>query len=309
MRLESFLFTSEAAKSYRDHLSEDGVFSMYNLYREGWLVDRYAATLEDAFGHTPCVTRPTDSTTVLTIGIRPELVDCPPEDQWSRPAGTPEPVTDDRPFPYLKTASIPTFYLVALALILAATFISVRVIGGPMRGITRFADLFFMGVAFLLLETKNVVQFALLFGTTWLVNALVFGGVMLAVLLAVVVSQRVRIRNLPLLYVLLAASILISWLIPRSSLLGLPFFPRLVCAIVLAFAPIFIANLVFSQRFRDTSDALTAFSANLLGAMVGGLLEYTSMVLGYRNLLVVAFVAYGLAFLTGRRHLTASTAS
>ena len=42
----------------------------------------------------------------------------------------------------------------------------------------RFADLFFMGVAFLLLETKNVVQFALLFGTTWFVNAFVFGGVL-----------------------------------------------------------------------------------------------------------------------------------
>jgi hypothetical protein len=309
VRLESFLFTREAAESYRDHLTEDGVFSMYNLYRENWLVDRYAATLEDAFGHAPCVTRPTDSTTVLTIGVRPDLVDCPPEDQWTRPAGTPEPVSDDRPFPYLKTASIPTFYLVALALILIATFVSVRVVGGPMRGITRYGDLFFMGVAFLLLETKNVVQFALLFGTTWLVNAMVFGGVMLAVLLAVVVSKRVRISNLIVLYGLLAASILVSWLIPRSSLLGLPFIPRLIFAIVLAFLPIFIANLVFAQRFRDTSDALTAFSANLLGAMVGGLLEYTSMVLGYRNLLLVALVAYGLAFVSGRNYITRTTSA
>lgn len=309
VRLESFLFTKEAAESYRDHLTENGVFSMYNLYRETWLVDRYAATLEDAFGHPPCVTRPTESTTVLTIGMRPDLVDCPPQDQWTRPAGTPEPVSDDRPFPYLKTASIPTFYIVALALILIATFLSVRLVGGPMRGITRYADLFFMGVAFLLLETKNVVQFALLFGTTWLVNAMVFGGVMLAVLLAVIVSKRVRIRNVSLLYGLLAVSILVSWLIPRASLLGLPFIPRLICAVILAFLPIFIANLVFAQRFRDTSDALTAFSANLLGAMVGGLLEYTSMVLGYRNLLLVALVAYGLAFASGRRHLASSSGS
>ena len=36
--------------------------------------------------------------------------------------------------------------------------------------------------AFLLLETKNVTGFALLFGTTWLVNAFVFAGVLLAVL-------------------------------------------------------------------------------------------------------------------------------
>ena len=38
-----------------------------------------------------------------------------------------------------------------------------------------------MGAAFLLLETKNVVQFALLFGTTWFVNALVFAGLLVSV--------------------------------------------------------------------------------------------------------------------------------
>ena len=48
IRLESYLFTKEAAESYRDHLTDDGVFAMYNLYRQQWLVDRYAATLEDA---------------------------------------------------------------------------------------------------------------------------------------------------------------------------------------------------------------------------------------------------------------------
>ena len=48
-----------------------------------------------------------------------------------------------------------------------------------------YADLFFMGAAFLLLETKNVASFALLFGTTWLVNALVFAGVLVTVLAAV----------------------------------------------------------------------------------------------------------------------------
>ena len=59
----------------------------------------------------------------------------------------------------------------------------------------KFTDLFFMGAAFLLLETKNVVQFALLFGTTWFVNALVFLGVLLSVLLAVAVSKRITFKH------------------------------------------------------------------------------------------------------------------
>lgn len=307
VRLESFLFTIDAAESYRDHLRPGGAFAMYNLYREDWLVDRYAATLEEAFGHAPCVSRLADSSTaVLTVGAEPDGITCPASDRWLRPAGTPDPVSDDRPFPYLRTVGIPGFYLVALGLILLVSFAGVRLTAGPLRGMARFADLFFLGVAFLLLETKHVVQFALLFGTTWIVNAMVFGGVLLAVLLAVVVSKRVRVPNLAVLYVLLALAVLLSWLVPQKALLGLPFWLRLAAAVVLAFAPIFIANLVFAQRFRDTSDALTAFAANLLGAMVGGVLEYTSLVLGYRNLALVALAAYGMAFLTGRRHLVTS---
>ena len=55
VRLESYLFTTEAIESARDHLTEGGVFSMYNYYREAWLVDRYANTLSQVFGQAPCV--------------------------------------------------------------------------------------------------------------------------------------------------------------------------------------------------------------------------------------------------------------
>jgi hypothetical protein len=47
----------------------------------------------------------------------------------------------------------------------------------------------------------------------------------------------------------------------------------------------------------------TAFGANLLGAMVGGVLEYGAIVVGYRNLLIVVAVLYAFAFVAGRRHL------
>ena len=72
---------------------------------------------------------------------------------------------------------------------------------------------------------------------------------------------------------------------------------------IIAFAPIFLANMVFSQRFRDTGDSGTAFGANLLGAMIGGILEYLSLIIGYRWLLAVVALLYGVAFITGRGHL------
>jgi hypothetical protein len=175
-----------------------------------------------------------------------------------------------------------------------------------MRG---YADLFFMGAAFLLLETKNIVQFALLFGTTWLVNALVFAGVLLAVLAAVEISRHVTIRRPVWLYAALLAALVAAWAVPADSLLSLSAIPRFVLAVLLAFTPILLANLIFSQRFRETSDSAVAFGANLLGAMIGGLLEYTSLSLGYRWLLVMVAVLYALAYVSGRMRQPAGALS
>ena len=56
----------------------------------------------------------------------------------------------------------------------------------------------------------------------------------------------------------------------------------------MSFLPVFVANLVFAKRFADTADATSAFAANLLGAIVGGCLEYLSLVVGYQALLLLA---------------------
>jgi hypothetical protein len=169
---------------------------------------------------------------------------------------------------------------------------------------TPYADLFFMGTAFLLLETKNVVQFALLFGTTWAVNAAVFAGVLLSVLAAIEVARRVRLPRPPPLYAGLLAALALAWVVPADALLDLPLPLRFLAGVAIAFTPIFLANLVFAQRFAAIGSATVAFGANLLGAMLGGVLEYLALITGYRSLLVLVAVLYGLAFLTGRRHLS-----
>jgi Spermine/spermidine synthase domain len=310
LRLESYLFTLQAIQSARAHLEPGtGVFAMYNYYRTGWLRDRLANTLQVAFGHPPCIN--TVSTnhqqlSVLTVGVSQGGVTC--VRTWHRPSAVRAPSTDDHPFVYLASNTIPSFYLLTLALIVLASVLLVRAVSGPLRKVTWFADLFFMGAAFMLLETKSVVQFALLFGTTWFVNALVFGGVLLAVLAAVETSRRVVIKRPQLLYVGLLAALAVAWIVPQASLLALTLVPRFIVAVLIAFAPIFLANLLFTQRFRDAGDSAVAFAANLLGAMVGGVIEYVSLITGYRALLIVVAGLYGLAFLTGRRHLTAAPA-
>jgi len=302
LRLESYLFTLQAIQAAKAHLNPaDGEFAMYNYYRTTWLRDRLAGTLEMAFGHAPCTDYAATTISMLSISINPSVMHC--TTVWKRPANVVPPATDDRPFVYLAGNSIPGLYLVTLGLILLASIVLVRPVSGPLRRMTTYVDLFFMGAAFLLLETKNIVQFALLFGTTWFVNALVIAGVLVAVFAAVEVSRHVVIRRPTLLYLLLLAALAVAWAVPPSSLLALSPVPRFVVAVTIAFAPIFLANMVFAQRFRGTADATTAFGANLLGAMLGGILEYLSLIVGYRWLLVLVAALYGLAFITGRRHL------
>ena len=55
LRLESYLFTLEAMRTARDHLRPGGEFAMYNYYREQWLVDRLAGTLDTVYGSPPCL--------------------------------------------------------------------------------------------------------------------------------------------------------------------------------------------------------------------------------------------------------------
>ena len=303
LRLESYLFTREALTTAREHLTPGGTFTMYNYYRERWLVDRYAGTLAEVFGQTPCVDDVgAGQLAAITVSADANAIEC--SSPWRTAGEVPPPATDNHPFPYLREAGIPEFYLVAIGLILAFSVFVVRTTAGSLRPMRHHADLAFMGAAFLLLETKNVVQFALLFGTTWFVNALVFGGVLLSVLAAIEVTRRWPTRSSrsrAVTYIVLLLALGVAWILPPELLLQLDLAPRFVAAMVVAFTPIFLANMVFAQRFAETDDSTTAFGANLLGAMVGGVLEYLSLITGYQALLLVVGLLYAAAWLLSGR--------
>jgi hypothetical protein len=295
IRLESFLFTQQAITAAKDHLTPDGAFSMYNYYREDWLIDRLAGTAQSAFGHLPCVDKVGGGQAVVTAALDESRQICG-EDYV--PAGAVvAPATDDRPFLYYQGGPIPALYLGTLAGILLISVIAVRALGGPIREMRPYADLFFMGAAFMLLETKNIATFALLFGTTWLVNALVFAGVLLIVLAAVETTRRFRTPPLPVVFGGIAVSLAVCYFVEPDWLLTLPVLPRLLVAVLLAFVPIYLANVAFSKRFGASDDSRSAFGLNLLGAMLGGCLEYFALLTGYANLLVMVAVLYLLAFL------------
>jgi SAM-dependent methyltransferase len=306
LRLESFLFTREAFAEVRDRLAPGGVFVLYNYYRQDWLPAKIGGMLQESFGTAPIARLYGEAAATLAIGPGIDAVDGqPPGDQVDAIdlSHAPQAATDDWPFLYLIEPYVAPYYLGALALILAfAGFMLWRAAKGSGTSLRRFSPHFFLlGVAFLLLETRALVTFSLLFGSTWIVNSLVFFAVLTSVLLAIAINARFRIRNPVPLYTALLVSIAIAWWLPPATLLIEPAWLRYLIAGILAFAPVFFANLVFSHSFRDTWTADMAFASNLLGAMVGGALEYIGLLTGYQLLLLIVAALYVAAWLASTR--------
>ena len=55
LRLESYLFTIEALRAARDHLHPDGVFAMYNYYRERGSSTGSRTRWTRSSAHAPCI--------------------------------------------------------------------------------------------------------------------------------------------------------------------------------------------------------------------------------------------------------------
>ncbi len=310
LRLESYIFTKQAFDEVRDHLAPDGAFVLYNYYREPWLVDKIGGMLTASFGSAPIARLfPSGSGAGAVLAIGPAITALngqPPPGDRVDPIGSsavPAPATDDWPFLYLQEPEIASFYLIALAIVLALAVLAVAVTARRRRiSMRRFSPHFFvLGMAFLLLETRSIAVFSLLFGTTWIVNSLVFFAILASVLASIAVSSRLRGRWSRWLYFALGSVLLLNLAVPPVALLIDPPWLRYLVAVVLTFAPVFFANLVFASSFRDTRTADMAFASNLLGAVAGGSLEYLALILGYQALLIVVLALYGAALLLATR--------
>jgi hypothetical protein len=342
LRLESFLFTQESFKEARAHLSSDGAIVLYNYYREDWLLRKLAGMLQSAFGQAPyamsyggwgragvlvdgprlqtLLTQRPELTQpfVVTRAPTPLLNEDPNAIllplvgsgilAQDNPAGDSDPspptaATDEWPLMYLRAPALPWVYVAGLAMVgvIALGLIFGLAPASARRGFS--GHMFFLGAAFMLLETRSLVTFALLFGSTWLVNSLVFFAILCSVMLAIYISAKFPLRPSAVLYWLLVAALVAAYLIPQDAFLSIDFLPlRYALASIVAFLPVFLANLVFAGSFKGTGpSADVAFASNLIGIMLGGMLEYTSLLIGYRHLLLIVIGFYVLSALLLRR--------
>ena len=206
--------------------------------------------------------------------------------------------TDDWPMLYLREPMIPGVSLrggaimAIIAALLLAPFIKRSAIAIAKDPPGLLVQMFFLGAGFMLVETKAVVHMALLFGGTWIVNSVVIFAVLVMILGANLFVALVRPVRLAPYYAALLLSLVASALVPMDTFLGMDRTAQVAAASLLAFTPIFFAGVVFAVSFTRAVEPDRAFGANIAGAMFGGLAEYSSMLLGFQYLLLVAVALY-----------------
>lgn len=319
VRLESYMFTEEAFANVRDRLKPNGLMVMYNYFREDWLVDRLANTAANVFDQEPWLhvhaaraylgvmlagPRLAEMTTDPVI---PDRVTAFGQSHAPSPAVkharnvSIEPASDDWPFLYLKDRHIPAHYIWSLLLIfggsLAVVLPVVRRAGGGWSW-----EMFLLGAGFMLLETKAITQFALLWGSTWVVASMAITGVLIMALAATIVVSRVEIRRPWVVGAALLALLAANYALPVGSLAFDSLAMESLAHALLGFSPIFCAGLLFGSAIKRSPSLPRDYGTNLLGAMAGGVAEYIALITGYNILLLIVAACYLGALATRRSH-------
>ena len=208
--------------------------------------------------------------------------------------------TDLWPFLYLREPAIPALNLRGMAIV-AALSVTILLAFAPVRRARPNATMFFLGAGFMLLETKGVVHMALLFGSTWVVNSIVFFAILSMILLSNLFVMAVRPERLWPFYVVLLASLLINVIVPMDTYLALPGTSKVIVSCLVVYLPVFFAGVIFGTLFRSSAQPDVDFGSNVGGIILGGLTEYLSLIFGFNALIGIAIGYYALSALFARR--------
>lgn len=329
LRLEFHLYTKESIQETLSLLNPQNGIGVINFsvgWKE-WLGQRLYNTIHAATGQEPLVLESTqyDSSITYVFGpglenVRQRLVpmltsrqDLNIMDETYRGSSI-KICTDDWPFLYMNPDSFPIAYAIALGIMLLGGWIFLRVVLRPIRksGSEIFGinwHMFLMGAAFLLVETKNIIQLSLLFGSTWVVNSVVFISIFIMILIANIIVAKTKLRNVNVLFIMLAGSLLLSYVVPFSRLTLFPSLSRAFIGGIITALPVLFSALIFATTFSLTKNADVALGSNILGALFGGALEALSLAIGIKSLSLLAIIVYIGAWYTFAAYLRSCQAT
>ncbi len=280
VRLDNFVYTVEGMRAAYARVKPNGVLVVTFELFQPWMGERIARVLREATGQTPLVLSAHHGT-VFMIRNGAVFSDQEISTGLARLGNVVKPlplernnislITDDWPYLYLRQRTLPFAYWTMLPLLaLVSLVVARRVMGTAWQIEWRF---FFLGAAFLLMEVRIIAQVALLFGSTWLVNAAAIAAVLLMAILANVLIARLNVGDIRPWAILLILTLVISSLTPSALFLSLGQVQGGIVAALLLALPIFFAGMVFSGSLQRVTKIENAMASNLLGAILGGLIE------------------------------------
>jgi len=297
VRLDSYVYTLESFQQVKNHLSQDGFAVVTFATGTRWLEERLGRMMIQVFGEDRVWVHHGLSGTafigsknsfILPSDLELAVWESDPNYDW-----LPIP-TDDWPYLYLRGRIIPSAYWQSLLLIGILVLLMLR------RSFPEALKLdwhfWLLGAAFLLIEFTSITRLALLFGTTWLVNALAISGILIMILFANLLVLKTKRINIRLSYFFLFISMALVYIFPLEILNQLAPLLRTISSVSLLSVPLFFSGLIFAESLRRREKASGAFASNLSGSVAGGILEYSSIWWGVQNLYIIGAVIYILAF-------------
>lgn len=318
-RLDHYVYTRESFERAKSLLSPGGVMVISFEARKTFIADRMATVIRDIFNKEPMSFRiPFSSygwggvmfvtgdrnTAQQQLARNSQLASLIDNWQQKFPLGlthTTPVATDDWPYIYLRTRSIPILYYLLAGLMLLLLVRSMRhwnATGLFARWRGSHWHFFFLGAAFMLLEVQSISKSSVVLGNTWMVNAVIVSGVLIMILLANFIAARFPHMSLIPVYVSLFVLFLILYFVDLSRFAFLPYATKAIIVGSFTTLPMVCSGVVFIRSFAAVTKKDEALGANLIGALIGGLLQSVTFVTGIKALLLIILGLYFLALLT-----------
>ena len=318
-RLDHYVYTKESIIQAKSRLKEGGIMVLTFEAQKPFIADRIQRVLEEVFHQPPIVFRiPLNAygaggvmfVTGDLENVQKQLQQDPSLAAYIERLQTTNPVplthntkitTDDWPYLYLESPRIPSLYYLLIGLFTIVFLRSYRKWqAGHNISITNrmFWHFAFLGAAFLLLEVQNISKASVVLGNTWQVNAVIISSILAMALIANWIAYKFPKLSLTPVYFLLVATCLVLYFIDlaRFGFLPYPFKATIVGA--LTSLPMLFSGIVFVRSFAIAQDKSNALGANLIGALVGALLQSITFIIGIKALLLVVAGFYLLSLFT-----------
>jgi spermidine synthase len=318
IRIDNYVYTREALQRARQLLKPDGLFVVKFQVDTPWIAGRLYELLKTTFGQNPIQFQTDlggfDSSGRFFIAGSPERLKQATADpalaaylasRGNMPMEPASPTTDDWPYFYQHEPGLPmSVILVSIAVLIVFGWFLRQTSG---EGTSIDWHFMFLGAGFMLLEAQIVSKMALLFGTTWVVNAVVVSGLLCLIVGANLVFSAFPKIPLALAYVGLFLSLAIMFTVPLEKLFYDSWALRAVIATLALCMPVFFAGIIFISSFAKAGFSGSALGSNLFGSLLGGVLESASLWFGLKSLTVIAALLYVASALFLQYRIASST--